>query len=411
MKAKRIMSLAWTQMRRRKLRTSLTALGIIVGVMTLVSISALGTGFRNEVTTRMIQGFEPDIISVLPASDLFTAYGFDYLTMDEAGKISAFDHVETVMPLQRKGVVLHKPDDHMETRIIGMNFSLMWQIYNDRLSFAEGSLPDPVTNDSVILGYMGTPWVHVNDTIKAEIIVRVDGDIEFRNHTFTVRGILNEVGYSGTTPFDRSVIMPLNTCQIIHETEHIDTIIVKVDDPAYSDYVADEIRDYYEHNVLVLVASQVIETIGGIFTLIELFLMGIASIALLVAGVSILNIMLVSVIERTREIGIMKALGARSRTILSQFLAEAALLGLLGSLIGVGLGWLLAQGIGQVLPNILSGNSLLSYIPSEFTLQPQVSLESILLAIIFAITVSVIFALYPARKAAKLDPVQALRYE
>lgn len=411
MKTQRIMSLAWTQMRRRKLRTSLTALGIIVGVMTMVSISALGSGFRNEVTSRMIQGFEPDIISVLPASDLFTAYGFDYLTLDEAEKISAFTHVEAVMPLQRKGVVLHKPDDHMETRLLGMNFSLMWQIYKNRLSFVEGGLPDPVTNDSVILGYMETPWAHVGDTVRAEIIVRVNGDIEFRNHTFTVKGILDEVGYSGTTPFDRSFIIPLNTCQIIFETQHLDTIIVKVDDPAYSDDVAEEIRDYYEHNVLVLVASQVITTIGGIFTLIELFLMGIASIALLVAGVSILNIMLVSVIERTREIGIMKALGARNRTILSQFLAEAALLGLLGSLIGVGLGWLLAHGIGQVIPNILSSNSLLSYIPAEFTLQPQMTLETVLLAIIFALTVSVIFALYPARKAAKLDPVQALRYE
>jgi putative ABC transport system permease protein len=411
MKAKRIMRLAWTQMRRRKLRTSLTALGIIVGVMTLVSISALGTGFQNEITTRMTQGFEPDIVSVLPASDLFTAYGFDYLTMDEADKISTFTHVEAVMQLQRKGVVLHKPDDHMETRLLGLNYSLMWQIYGERLSFAEGGLPDPSYNDSVILGYMDTPWAHVGDTVKAEIIVRVGGDIEFRNYTFTVRGILDEVGYSGTTPFDRSFIIPLNTSQVIHETQHLDTIIVKVDDPTYSDYVADKIRDYYEHNVLVLVASQVISTISGIFTIIELFLVGIASIALLVAGVSILNIMLVSVMERTREIGIMKALGARNRTILSQFLAEAALLGFLGSLIGVGLGWILAYGMGQVLPNILSSNSILSYIPSEFALQPQITLENVLIAILFAIAISVIFAVYPARKAAKLDPVQALRYE
>jgi len=410
-KAKRIMILAWTQMRRRKLRTSLTTLGIVVGVMTMVSISALGSGFRNEVTSRMVQGFEPDIISVLPASDLFTAYGFDYLTMDEAKKISAFDHVETVMPLQRKGVVLHKPDDHMETRLLGLNFSLMWQIYEHRLNFAEGGLPDPSLNDSAILGYMDTPWAHVGDTVKAEIIVRVGGDIEFRNYTFTVRGILEEVGYSGTTPFDRSLIIPLNMCQIIHDTQHLETIIVKVDDPIYSDSVADHIRDYYEHNVLVLVASQVISTIGGIFTLIELFLIGIASIALLVAGVSILNIMLVSVIERTREIGIMKALGARNRTILGQFLAEAVLLGILGSAIGIGLGWVLAEGMGRVIPNILSSNSILSYIPSEFTLQPQMTLDTVILSTLFALTVSVIFALYPARKAAKLDPVQALRYE
>jgi ABC-type antimicrobial peptide transport system permease subunit len=123
-------------------------LGIIVGVMAMVSISALGNGFRNEVSVRMVQGFEPDIVSVLPSSDLFTTYGFDYLTLDEASKIAKMDGVEAVLPLQRNGVVLLKPPDgHLETRLLGANFSVLRQIYHERLTSlrVDSRTPRPMT--------------------------------------------------------------------------------------------------------------------------------------------------------------------------------------------------------------------------------------------------------------------------
>jgi putative ABC transport system permease protein len=132
---------------------------------------------------------------------------------------------------------------------------------------------------------------------------------------------------------------------------------------------------------------------------LTIFLGGIAGISLLVGGIGIMNIMLVSVTERTREIGLRKALGARKRDILTQFLTESALLSLIGGVIGIGLGWLIAFIVGRIAAS--SG--------TPFT--PSIGLDSILLATIFSTIIGLFFGIYPANRAASLEPVEALRYE
>ena len=147
--------------------------------------------------------------------------------------------------------------------------------------------------------------------------------------------------------------------------------------------------------------------------MVEIFLTSIASIALLVAGIGIMNIMTVSVMERTREIGILKAVGAKSRTILTMFLAEATLIGIVGSLIGVPTGYGLAHVLSYIIarfaafqPNWVGGPET-----ERATVVPIFSWSWVIIAVIFGITICILFGLYPARKAAKLDPVEALRYE
>jgi putative ABC transport system permease protein len=142
-----------------------------------------------------------------------------------------------------------------------------------------------------------------------------------------------------------------------------------------------------------------VSTAKTITSVLTIFLGGIAAISLLVGGIGIMNIMLVSVTERTREIGLRKALGARRRDILIQFLTESALLSLLGGLIGIGVGWLIAYIVGRVAA------------ASNTPFNPVIGINAILLATLFSTAVGLFFGLYPANRAASLEPVEALRYE
>jgi putative ABC transport system permease protein len=417
-KTRSILGLAWTNMSRRKLRTILTTLGIIVGIMAMVSISSLSGGFEEEITGQLMEGLDADLITVMPSGGLLGS-GLSYLLENESDYIATISGVAVTMPQMQRSVTLYNNENEtLSTYLIGVNFDEFWEIYSHKLNFVDGELPDPPENNTGILGYTSTEFAQAGENVTAEILIRTGMGFSSKNITFIVSGVLEEAGFSGLTPLDRAFFVPLNTTKTLFDTDAIDSITVKINDPDQANDIADEIRDYYEDQVLVLVPSSIISMIQNIFTLISVFLLGIAAIALLVAGIAILNIMLVTVMERTREIGIMKALGAKNRTILGQFLSEAALLGFLGGVFGIILGWILAFAMGQFLPGLFSGGSFgeefgMGFQSQEFTftLVPHLSLETILITLTFAIMVSVIFAIYPARKAAKLDPVQALRYE
>jgi putative ABC transport system permease protein len=142
-----------------------------------------------------------------------------------------------------------------------------------------------------------------------------------------------------------------------------------------------------------------VDTAKTITNVLTIFLGGVAGISLLVGGIGIMNIMLVSVTERTREIGLRKALGARKKDILTQFLTESSLLSMFGGLIGIGLGWLISYIVGLVAA------------AQNTPFYPQISLDAILLAIVFSTAVGLFFGIYPANRAANLEPVEALRHE
>jgi len=236
--------------------------------------------------------------------------------------------------------------------------------------------------------------------------------IRISGQPFHVIGVLASKGGSSFGNQDSRILVPISTAQarLIHRgtTNEVDQILVQATNAGTVTQATDEVSQVLRqrHRTPVgiddfTIFSQkdvlsIATTVTGVFTI---FLGGISGISLLVGGIGIMNIMLVSVTERTREIGLRKALGARRRDILLQFLTESSMLSLFGGIIGIILGWLLSILIGQIAA--ATGNPF----------NPVIGINSILLATLFSAAVGLFFGIYPANRAARLEPVEALRYE
>jgi putative ABC transport system permease protein len=417
MKPQRVLGFAWKNMKKRRLRTGLTTLGIVIGIMALVGIATLSAGFEAQMSSQITSGFDADIITVSSMGGFIPGGGggspFE-LNTTHAADIEAIPGVEVAMALAQSATTAYNAtNESLPTRLMAFNITRFELIYGDKVEFASGGWPAPAENESCVLGYLETPFAQIGDNITVSIRV----GMVTQNVTMTVSGLLDEVGQLGMTSIDGNVLIPLDVYQDILDTDTVNSIIVKISDPNQADTIADLIRTYFDDDrVQVIVPTAMIEAAQGMLGTMDLFLYAIASVAMLVAGISILNIMLVSVIERTREIGILKAIGARSRTVLGQFLGEAMLVGILGGLIGIvfgyGMGFVLVQMLGPMMSGGGGGmGGGFNRTSTSVTIVPVLTPNTIAIALLFSVLVSVIFALYPAYKAARLEPVRALRYE
>lgn len=422
MKLTRLMTMALENLKQRKLRTSLTTLGVVIGITTIIALASLGEGFRFDVKKRMEQGFELNVLIIFPGSFMAgLGPGFNRTDVDA---IRSVDNVSLVTPLVTMPTAeLHNVNDTKlgAFTVGGINFTEMQGMLPERFRLMSGGhFPTVDENKSIILGYRASI---LNDTVVAKVEDNVTLMLKdrygriFYNATFKVAGILEEGGTSGITNFDYWAFIPAETALKMPGVEGYQIILAKVADTKYSEHVAKGIRSKFsEYSITVFVPSSLMRQVDNILNIIQIFLMAIASISLLVAGVGIMNIMTVAVMERTREIGIMKAIGAKSRTILGMFLAEAALVGVIGGLIGVPTGYGLSFALANTLSTLIqSSQQTTSVVQTSQTermmINPLFSLEWTIIAFVFAIIVCIIFGLYPARKAAKLNPVEALRYE
>ena len=424
MRATRILAMAWDNLKQRKLRTSLTTLGVVIGITTIIAIASLGEGFRSEVRQRMEQGFELNVLIVFPGS--FTAGlrgGFSEADLEDIGRIN---DVNATAPL----ITLPTAELYNETgaklgafTVGAVNFTEMKEILPLRFRLLNGTFPQYGESQSIVLGYKASV---VNETVVAgagdnvSLIVKSSSGYVVYNSTFTVKGVLEKGGTSGITNFDYWAFIPIETALEMPffkgNSEPYQIILVKVSDPQYAEKVGKNIENLFPpYSVTVFVPSALMRQVDNILNIVQMFLVAIGSISLLVAGVGIMNIMTVAVMERTREIGILKAIGAKSRTVLGMFLAEAVLVGVIGGFIGIFTGYGLSYGLAQVLSSVMQPQRQETVLQAPETrslaLNPVFSFEWTVIAIVFAILICIIFGLYPARKAAKLNPVEALRYE
>lgn len=426
MRLSRISAMAWESLRQRKLRTSLTTLGVVIGITAIIGLASLGEGFRLEVKERMETGFELNNLTVIPGS-LFAGLSRERFTDRDVQRISNISGVKVATPVMQIGnVTLYNENRTVRAFVAtAVNFTEFVKVFPDRFVFESGEIPREGENDTIIIGYKvnypnetESPFAEAGDEVTVTLEIPQPPPFFHRaeNYNFTVAGTLQKRGTPGITNFDYWVFVPLEETREIYGTNQSDLIFVNVHDPEQSEDIAKDIEALFPpFRVTILVPLTFIRQVDHILSIIQIFLVAIASISLLVAGIGIMNIMTVSVMERTREIGILKAVGAKNRTVLTMFLTEAVLIGLMGGLIGIPTGYGLSYGLTYVLSGFMNPQQQDTVMQTPETqrivINPVFSPEWTAIALIFAVVVCVIFGLYPARKAARLDPVEALRYE
>jgi len=416
MKITRVIRETFTSLNANKLRTGLTVLGIVIGVAAVIAMLSVGQGAQNSITSQ-INSIGTNVLLVSAGSRARFAGGgvniirnIRSLTMADALAVAnpiQAPSVNAVAPIIQGGNITAAANGQTTTTTVYGVTTSYFSIRNETVT--EGSFfNDQQVNTHARVAIIG---VDLATTLFGTTTNLTGQTMHINSQTFTIIGVLKSKGGSLAGSSDNQIIIPLTTARdrvISRPGTSVDEIYVQATSATAVTQANTQISDIMRlrHHVAVgkedfSVQSQasLLTTATSITGILTVFLGGIAGISLLVGGIGIMNIMLVSVVERTREIGLRKALGARNRDIMSQFLAESSLLSLLGGLIGILLGWLISLIIGQIAS--AAGTAL----------SPAVSINAILLATLFSIAVGLFFGIYPARRAARLEPVEALRYE
>jgi putative ABC transport system permease protein len=405
-------------------------LGVVIGIAAIVALLSITQGLQATITRQLQTGFATNTLIVStgggfgPGAETGGAANSGFkLFINATQKISNLNNtnVETSMAIIQRAGWVGNGTTNRTTTIVGVDFAEYASIYSSTFMAENGTIPLNPENETIVVGKrVSDPWK--NETL----FCNVNGNVEIiwinattlppKNETYAshVAAVLKEIGGFGVFgPSDSSVYIPISQAQSFFGTEECNTIIVKLknDDKATIDNVSKAIKEAFSDQVSVTSATAVLNILSSVFSIIQLFLAGIAAISLLVAGIGIMNIMIVSLMERTREIGILKALGMKNQTVLLVFLCESVIIGLIGAAIGIASGWVLANVVAVVFRGggLFMGNQAAT--TGGMTITPLLTPTVTILALVFGVGISAIFALYPAWRASKLKPVEALRYE
>jgi len=385
--------------KHRKMRFALTVLGIVIGIAAVVSLVSIGQGMEASIT-ESFESFGADKVIVFPGQFSGPQTGsFSISLKDE--DVEEVLEVNGVKDAAGMWVLSFPAKFKGETQtvyIFGMDPDQSENFFENIGGFEleDGKWLESKDKYETVLGS-----ITAKSAFQKEI--EVGDKIEIKDKEFKVKGVIKS---TGSPQDDRSAMLTLDSMREIFDNgDEISMIMAKVSDEDKVEKIAEDIEEvfedkYGENTVSVTTTEQLAGQISDIFGILSLVLGSIAGISLLVAGVGIANTMYMSVLERTREVGVMKAIGASDWNVLEIFLVESLVIGVIGGVVGSVLGTVLSSAI-----NIASQ----AYLP--ISLKASVSPELFLAGMSFAIILSILFGLIPARKAAKLNPVDALRYE
>jgi len=426
-----VFSYAFGAIKLRKLRAGLTTLGVVIGIAAIVALLSISQGLQVTITEQLQTGFATDTLIVStgggfsPGAGLSAPSDFKLL-VNYTQIIDEIDAVDMSVAIIQKIGYIESDENSFISYVVGVDFNKYAEIYSSTFAAERGDIPLNPENETVVIGKrISDPWQNGTIIYDAEDAIKIiwtnTTNVPIappKNETYNghIAAILKEIGGFGIGPSDFNIYIPISQAQSFFGTDECNTIIVKLenDDETTIETVSEAITEAFSGQVSVISSTAVLTIVSNIFSSVELFLAGIAGISLLVAGIGIMNIMIVSLMERTREIGILKALGMKSRTVLLIFLCEAVIIGLMGAVIGVASGWVLANIVARVfsrggLLGAQEGNQAATV--GEMTITPILTPTVLIGALAFGVAISVIFAIYPAWRASRRKPVDALRYE
>ena len=390
-----------------KLRSALTILGIVIGVAAVIAMLAIGRGAESSITDQ-INSIGSNLVYIMSGAE--DVRNPRPLTIADAEALAdpnqAPDVLHVAPTVQSSGQVAQRGES-VTTSIVAVTpeYEL---VRNLNTSEGSGITQESLDKRAAVV-VLGTDVAQAlfgrTENIVGET-VRVQGQ------PFRVIGILESKGGTGFMSEDDQILVPLTTAQSRlvqrNSREQVDMILVQGVSAERMDQTVSQIEYVLasrhrtpldELDFSTINQQDILAIANQITSILTIFLGGIAGISLLVGGIGIMNIMLVTVSERTREIGLRKAVGARSRDILVQFLAESAVLSTLGGVLGIVLAWIIAAIVGAIAAR------------NDVAITPVIQWDAVLLATLFSAAVGLFFGFYPARRASSLQPVEALRYE
>ncbi|MBQ1417661.1 MAG: ABC transporter permease [Selenomonas sp.] len=397
--------MALTSLYANKMRSLLTMLGIIIGVGAVIALVSVGMGVRSNVTNS-IASLGSNMLIVSPGSS------------NRGGVRGAAGSMQTLKYDDAKAI----KDKIKNIDYVSPSVSSSYQVVygnNNWKTSVQGVTPEFMSIRALTIGYgsfVSTDDMNkrnrvavIGTTVASNLFAKenpVGKNIRINNQPYKVIGLLESKGQSSVGQDQDDVIyVPLTTAQErMLGITYVQSINIQVTNQEKMDQVQAEVETLLRsrHHILagkdddfnVRNLTSLMETVNQSTAMLTLLLGAIAGISLIVGGIGIMNIMMVSVTERTREIGIRKALGATFMNIMTQFLIESMVIGIIGGIIGIGMGCIASKVIAQL---------------GDFT--TVITITPIVVSFMFAVGIGLFFGIYPARKAAKLDPIEALRYE
>ncbi len=396
-----ILKSAFEDFRRNKIRTFLTSLGILIGVASVILLIAFGLGLKKYIKDQF-ENLGTNLIIVLPGQILqggsFRSSGtaLTGIRFDETDvmKLKKIKKAEYVVPVFMKSVTV-SGNSQAEIATLYATTAEIFSIRN--LEIDQGKLFG--TTDVENRSKKAVIGIKIADKLFGSSENAIGRSIKFDEQNFSVIGTLKSKGGGGFggPDLDSFIFIPYKSSASFNQDRKFYAINIKVTDESDLGSVKEEIKTillkrYEPDDFSVVEQTEILNAVSSIFSILNAVLVAIAAISLIVGGIGIMNIMYVSVIERVREIGIRRAIGALAKDILFQFITEAVILSLLGGFLGLLLSYLVVFFVQRIFP-------------------AYIDFYSVLIAIVVSSIIGIVFGVFPAKKASELSPIEAIRYE